>query len=79
MYSLLVARLEIVNPEFQCMLIVMEDPWFCKAHAVNDLIRESLETYMKTSIKNILQLATRTYYKQNSITSGWHRMQGLAP
>jgi hypothetical protein len=78
MYSLLVTRLEIVNLELQCVLIVMEDPWFCEALAVNDLIRESLETYMKTSIENILQLVTTTYYKQNSIASEWHRMQGLA-
>lgn len=79
MYSLPITRLENMNPELQCMLIAMEDPWFCKAHVVNYLTRESLETYMEKNIENILQLVTTTYYKQNSITSGWHRMQGLAP
>jgi hypothetical protein len=57
MYFLPVTRLEIMNPELQCVLIVMEDPWFCKTPSINDLTGESLETYMKTSIENILQLA----------------------
>jgi hypothetical protein len=74
MYSLPITMLEIVNPELQCVLIAMEDPWFCKAPTINDLTKESLETHMKTSI---LQLVTTTYYKQNSIASGWHKMQGL--
>jgi hypothetical protein len=77
MYFLPVTRLEIVNPKLQCVFIAMEDPWFCEAPTVNDLTKESLETYMKTSIDSILQLATTTYYKQNSITSGRNRMRGL--